>query len=166
MALAALNNQQYEQLLAFRVTLRRFLRWSKEQVAAVGLTPAQHQLLLVVRGRPDPRGPTIGEVASDLLIRHHSAVQLADRVEALGLIRRRRDEDDRRVVRLRLTRAGERRVAAISAAHLEQIRRLAAAAAAVARPDAAEVAKRQHADDDGCLPGERLGHSTCESACP
>ena len=131
-----MNDQQYEQLLAFRVRLRGFLRWSQEQAAAAGLTPAQHQLLLVVRGRPDSRGPTIGEVASDLLIRHHSAVQLADRVELLGLIRRRRGDGDRRVVRLRLTRAGERRVAALSAAHLEEIQRLAAAAAAVAGPDA------------------------------
>lgn len=152
--MAALNDQQYEQLLAFRVRLRRFLRWSQEQATAAGLTPAQHQLLLVVRGRPDPRGPTIGEVASDLLIRHHSAVQLADRVEALGLIRRRRGDGDRRVVRLQLTRAGERRVAALSAAHLEEIQRLAAAAAAVAGPDAAETAKRQHAADES-EPGPR-----------
>lgn len=143
--MAALTNEQYERLLAFRIRLRRFLRWSQEQAAAAGLTPAQHQLLLVVRGHPDPRGPTIGEVAADLLIRHHSAVQLADRVEALGLIRRRRGDDDRRVVRLELTRAGERRVATLSAAHLEEIQRLAAAAAAVARADAAETTARPRA---------------------
>jgi DNA-binding MarR family transcriptional regulator len=151
--MAALSDQQYEQLLAFRVRLRRFLRWSQEQAAAVGLTPAQHQLLLVVRGHPDPRGPTIGEVASDLLIRHHSAVQLADRVEALGLIRRRRSDDDRRVVRLQLTRAGERRVAVLSAAHLEEMPRLAAAAAAVAELNAAEAAEQQHAGRNGLGPG-------------
>jgi DNA-binding MarR family transcriptional regulator len=144
-----MNDQQYEQLLAFRVRLRRFLHWSQEQAAAAGLTPAQHQLLLAVRGRPDPRGPTIGEVAADLLIRHHSAVQLADRVETLGLIRRRRGDGDRRVVRLQLTPAGERRVAVLSAAHLEQIQRLAAAAAAVARPGMLEAAKPHHTTDKG-----------------
>ena len=77
-----------------------------------------------MRGHPDPAGPTIGEVAGALLTRHHSAVQLADRVEAMGLIRRRRDDDDRRVVRLRLTPAGRRRVAALSGIHLEELRRL------------------------------------------
>jgi DNA-binding MarR family transcriptional regulator len=147
--LAALDSQQYEQLLAFRVRLRRFLRWSQEQAAAVGLTPAQHQLLLVVRGHPDPRGPTIGEVASDLLIRHHSAVQLADRVEALGLIRRRRGDADRRVVRLQLTRAGERRMAALSAVHLQEIQRLAAV---VVRANTVD-AERQHAAHDRLEPG-------------
>jgi DNA-binding MarR family transcriptional regulator len=97
----------------------------------VGLTAAQQQLLLVVRAHPDLRGPTVGEVAARLLVRHQSAVQLADRVEALGLIRRRRSDPDRRVVRLQLTPAGRRRVAAMHAAHLEELGRLAALARAV-----------------------------------
>jgi hypothetical protein len=51
----ALDQAQYERLLRFRTGLRRFLRWSAEQAATAGLTPAQHQLLLAVRGHPDPR---------------------------------------------------------------------------------------------------------------
>jgi DNA-binding MarR family transcriptional regulator len=124
------------------VALRRFLRWSQDQAATAGLTPAQHELLLVLRLHPDPRGPTIGELAASLLVRHHSAVQLADRVEALGLVRRRRDADDRRLVRLRLTPAGERRVADLAAAHLEELRRLAALAAVTAGP-AGAVSRRR-----------------------
>ena len=127
------------------MALRRFLRWSQEQAAAAGLTPAQHELLLVLRIHPDPRGPTIGELASCLLVRHHSAVQLADRAEALGLIRRRRDDEDRRLVRVRLTPAGSRRVAALGAAHLEELRRLASlatAVAAVSRPRTAARGRR------------------------
>jgi DNA-binding MarR family transcriptional regulator len=127
-----LDDREYRQLLAFRVGLRRFLRWSREQAAAAGLTPAQHELLLVLRIHPDPRGPTIGELASYLLVRHHSAVQLADRAEALGLIRRRRDDDDRRLVRVRLTPAGSRRVAGLGTAHLEELRRLASLAGTIA----------------------------------
>jgi DNA-binding MarR family transcriptional regulator len=121
---AGLSDHQYASLLAFRVGLRRFLHWSERAAAANGLTPAQHQLLLAVRGHPDPAGPTVGEVAAALLTRHHSAVQLADRVEAMGLIQRRRDDDDRRVVRLTLTAAGRERVAALSGIHLEELRRL------------------------------------------
>jgi DNA-binding MarR family transcriptional regulator len=75
----ALNQAQYERLLRFRTGLRRFLRWSAEQAALAGLTPAQHQLLLAVRGHPEPQGPTIRDVAGYLLLRHHSAVELVDR---------------------------------------------------------------------------------------
>lgn len=131
----------YENLLASRVALQRFLRWSQEQAAVAGLTTAQHQLLLVLRIHPDPPSPTIGELASYLLIRHHSAVQLADRVEVLGLVRRHRDDDGRRLVRLQLTPAGARRRAALGAAHLEEPRRPASLATAAAGLDAAAGAE-------------------------
>jgi DNA-binding MarR family transcriptional regulator len=113
-------------LLAFRVGLRRFLRWSEVQAARVGLTPAQHQLLLAIRGHPDPRGPSVGELAGYLCTRHHSVVQLIDRTEQLGLVTRNREDDqDRRVVRLTLTTVGEQKLAQLSAAHLEELHRLA-----------------------------------------
>lgn len=113
----------YRRLLEFRTGLRRFLHWSEQQAATVGLTPAQHQLLLAVRGHHDPAGPTIGEVADALLLRHHSAVGLIDRAEATGLVRRVRDGDDHRIVRLRLTAMGARRVAQLSEAHLAELAR-------------------------------------------
>ncbi|HKF00319.1 MAG TPA: MarR family winged helix-turn-helix transcriptional regulator [Actinomycetes bacterium] len=119
------TDTDYRNLLAFRTQLRRFNRWSEEQAAAAGLTHAQHQLLVAVRGHPDPRGPTIGEIAGYLLIRHHSAVQLVDRVQALGLVARLPDRDDQRVVRIGLTAAGDERVHALTALHLEELRRLA-----------------------------------------
>lgn len=113
----------YRKLLEFRTGLRRFLHWSEEQAAAVGLTPAQHQLLLAIRGHPDPRGPTIGDVAESLLLRHHSAVGLVDRAEASGLVHRIRDDQDHRVVRLRLTRLGSRRLAQLTEAHVIEVAR-------------------------------------------
>ena len=60
----------YRALLAFRTALRRFNRWSEAQAEAAGLTAAQHQLLLAVKGHDDSRGPTIGDVAEHLLLRH------------------------------------------------------------------------------------------------
>jgi len=120
-----LDDDVYQRLLALRTGLRRFLRWSEAQATATGLTPAQHQLLLAVRGHPDRRGPTIGDVAEVLLLRHHSAVGLVDRAERAGLVRRVADDGDHRLVRLQLTALGAERLEALSALHVEELRRLA-----------------------------------------
>jgi DNA-binding MarR family transcriptional regulator len=120
-----LSDADYQRLLAFRTQLRRFDQWSARRARDSGLTHAQHQLLLAIRGHPDGRGPTIGEVAEYLLVRHHTAVELANRTQELGDISRSRDGDDRRVVRLRLTAKGKRRIQSLSAAHLEELRQLA-----------------------------------------
>ena len=122
-----LTNREFRNLLEFRTSLRRFNRWSEAQAARVGLTHAQHQLLLVVKGHPDERGPTIGDVAEHLLLRHHSAVELANRVAQLGLVERVRDADDGRVVRLRLTPEGETRIAELTELHIAELARLAPA---------------------------------------
>lgn len=119
-----LPDETYTRLLALRTGLRRFLRWSEQRAAAAGLTAAQHQLLLAIRGHPDPRGPTMGEVAEYLLLRHHSTVGLVDRADAAGLVFRERDQDDHRVVRLHLAPAGAECLEALSALHLQELERL------------------------------------------
>jgi DNA-binding MarR family transcriptional regulator len=119
-----LTDRDYERLLLFRTELRRFLRWSEDQAATVGLTAAQHQLLLAVRGHGGALAPTIGDVADSLLLQHHSATGLADRTVAAGWLRRTRDRDDQRVVRLALTAAGSRVLARLSALHLAELSRL------------------------------------------
>jgi uncharacterized protein YeaO (DUF488 family)/DNA-binding MarR family transcriptional regulator len=121
----SLPDDSYTRLLALRTGLRHFERWSEQQAQAAGLTPAQHQLLLAVRGHGDPRGPTIGEVADYLLLRHHSTVGLVDRADAAGLVTRTRDLEDHRVVRIQLTRVGAKRLEALSTLHLEELERLA-----------------------------------------
>jgi len=119
------TDAEYRRLLAFRTNLRRFLHWSEEQAHEAGLTPAQHQLLLAIRGHDDERGPTIRDVAAALLLRHNSAVGLVDRAFDAGLVTRHVDPDDHRVVRLRLTQAGARKLRTLSRVHLEELRRLA-----------------------------------------
>jgi DNA-binding MarR family transcriptional regulator len=121
----ALSNAAYARLLALRTGLRHFERWSERQARAAGLTPAQHQLLLAIRGHGDQPAPTIGEVADYLLLRHHSVVGLVDRAEAAGLVYRLRDDEDHRIVRLYLTEAGAARLEDLSALHLEELDRLA-----------------------------------------
>ena len=117
-----LHDGDYDKLLAFRDGLRRFTHWSEDQAKSVGLTGSQHQLLLAIRGHGSQ--PSVRDVASHLLLRHHSAVELVDRAVAAGLVARMGDPDDQRVVRLRLTTAGEAKVQALAAAHLEELSRL------------------------------------------
>ena len=117
-----LEQGHHERLLDFRTGLRRFLRWSADQAATAGVTPAQHQLLLAIRGHPDPAAPTIREMAGYLLVRHHSAVELVDRAGAAGLVERRQDGDDLRAVRLCLAADGADRLARLSALDLEELR--------------------------------------------
>jgi DNA-binding MarR family transcriptional regulator len=119
------SDDDYRRLLGFRTGLRRFMRWSERQAQAAGLTPRQHQLLLAVRGHTDPRGPTVGDVANHLLLRHNSAVELIDRAETAGLVNRRPDADNQSVMRLHLTDKGARQLEALSELHLEELAHLA-----------------------------------------
>jgi DNA-binding MarR family transcriptional regulator len=126
----------YASLLAFRTSLRRFLHWSEEQARAAGLTPAQHQLLLAVKGHRGDQPPTVGDLADYLLLRHHSTVELIDRAEASDLVERWRDPSDARVIRIRLTATAEKRLSQLSAAHLAELRRLAPVLAHLVTNDA------------------------------
>src|SRR5438067_2563282 len=123
MSAHGLTDGDYERALAYRDSLRRFLHWSEQQAMDAGITPAQHQLLLAIRGHRG-RPPTIGDIAEHLLVRHHSVVGLVDRAERAGLVQRRVDARDHRVVRLRLTEKGSRRLAKLVASHLEELERL------------------------------------------
>ncbi|HUV11158.1 MAG TPA: MarR family winged helix-turn-helix transcriptional regulator [Acidimicrobiia bacterium] len=121
----ALSDEDYQRLLAFRTGLRRYLHWAEECAADAGITPAQHQLLLAVRGRAEPGDPTVSDLAAELILRHHSVVELVDRAEAAGLVRRRPDRDDHRVVRVALTNRGTRRLRKVAVQHLEELARTA-----------------------------------------
>ena len=116
-----LTDTEFEQLLALRTGLRRFLRWSEEQARVAGVTPAQHQLLLAVRGHQSPQGPTIGEVAGYLLLRPHSASELIDRAVASGLITRSADPSNASIVRVALTALGTEKLSDLSAVHLQEL---------------------------------------------
>ena len=120
-----LTQQDFERLLEFRVTLRRFQRWSEDQAQAAGLTHVQHQLLVAIKGHPGGEPPTVGDLAGYLLLRPHSAVELVDRAELAGLVERTRDPADGRVVRVRLTPEGDQILHRLTRAHLERLYELA-----------------------------------------
>lgn len=120
-----LTSEDYEDLLAFRASLRRFQHWSEQKAREAGLTPAQHQLLLAIKGHPHGNGPTISDLAGYLLLRHHSTVELVDRAQDAGLVQRFGDDGDGRVIRVRLTADGESRLSQLTPAHLDELEQLA-----------------------------------------
>ena len=119
------TRRDYERLLAFRVGLRGFQRWSEDQAQAVGITHVQHQLLVAIKGHPGRQLPTVGDLAGYLQLRPHSAVELVDRAEAADLVERVADPDDGRIVRVGLTRPGDELVARLTPAHLDRLHQLA-----------------------------------------
>ena len=118
-----LHDDDYAALANFRAALRKFMAFSEAKAAEVGLTPQQHQALLAIRGAK-PELATIGYIADRLILRPHTASELVNRLEALGLIARRADEEDRRKTRLVLTSRASGVLAILSAAHRDEIRRI------------------------------------------
>lgn len=120
---ATLSPGDYSALGEFRYRIRRFLHFSEMAAREEGLEPQQHQLLLAVRSLEQAEElPTIGALADHLLIRHHSAVGLIDRMEERGLIERVRGTDDRRQVKVRLTPRGQEKLTRLSVIHREELR--------------------------------------------
>ena len=117
-----LTIREFRELAEFRYQIRRFLRFSEDQAHANGIEPQQHQLLLAIKGLPDGAKPTIGELASRMLIRHHSAVELVNRLTDHGAVERVVAEADHREVLVRLTKKGEALLHSLSVAHHEELR--------------------------------------------
>ena len=121
LAAGDLADADYRSLADFRLQIRRFLHFSEEAARSAGMEPQQHQFLLTVRALTGSRGPTVGEIAGHLLIRHHSAVGLADRLVEHGLVERVRGDGDRRQVRIRLTAQGENTITRLSSIHRAEL---------------------------------------------
>lgn len=116
------DSVDYETLAQFRYELRKFQAFSKVAASKAGLTPQQHQALLAIRGFSSREPVSVGKLAEFLLIRHHTAVELMDRMTKLGLLSRIVDEADGRRVLVNLTKEGERRLQRLSKTHLEELR--------------------------------------------
>ncbi len=119
-----LTKAEYEMLAALRFALRQFLRFSEEAAQTENLTPQQHQTLLAIKGFPGRDTVNVSELAERLQLRHHSAVELIDRLENEALVKRKPDESDGRKVVIGLTARGERVLEKLSEAHREQLRRI------------------------------------------
>jgi DNA-binding MarR family transcriptional regulator len=119
-----LTDEDYRALAEFRYQIRRFLHFSESAARSAGLNPQHHQLLLALKGIPDGTPPTVNEIAARLHIRHHSAVELTNRLTLRGLIRKKQDRVDRRRVLLDITPRGNavlRKLSLIHRAQLESV---------------------------------------------
>ena len=119
-----ISQADYQRLSEFRYLIRRFLEFSQTKANEAGLTPRQHQALLAIKGFPDGGPVTVGDLAERLRVRHHSAVELVDRLSEAGLVIRHQDKDDQRRVFLKLTEHAENRLAELSAVHLDELERI------------------------------------------
>ena len=121
----ALKKAEFERLAVFRYKLREFLAFSEKASAALGLTQQQYQALLAMRAHPGPDPLTISDLASQMLIKHHSAVGMVNRLEQQGIVRREGAGADRRKVAIRLTERGARVFVQLASAHWGELRRIA-----------------------------------------
>ena len=117
-----LTLSDYQALAEFRYQIRKFLRFSERAVRAAGIEAGQYQLMLAIKGMPQGVRPRIRELANRLQIQHHSAVELINRLEAGGCVRRVRGQDDRREVLLALTPKGEKVLGELAMHHHEELR--------------------------------------------
>lgn len=98
----------YQAMAEFRYQIRKFLHFSEQAVQGAGLERGQYQLMLAIKGMPDDLRPRIRDIADRMHIQHHSAVELINRLEAGGYVRRERTAEDKREVLLALTQKGEK----------------------------------------------------------
>lgn len=116
-----LDPARYRALAEFRNRLRHFLQFSDRAARSAGIEPQQHQLMLAIKGLPEGARPTIRELAGRLLIKHHSTVELINRLERRGAVVRTQSSDDAREVLIKLTRGGEALLRRLSIAHREEL---------------------------------------------
>jgi DNA-binding MarR family transcriptional regulator len=111
----------YRQLAEFRYRIREFLHFSEEAARVSGIEPQQHQLLLAIKGLPEATRPTVTALSSRLCLRHHSTVELIDRLVDRGAVTRRHSEEDRREVLVELTSHGEHLLHSLSLLHWQEL---------------------------------------------
>lgn len=117
------SQQDFVTLAEFRHALRVFQRFSEDAARSAGVTPAQHQLLLAVKGWPRPESPSVSDIAERLQLRNHSTVELVRRAEQAGLVTTHADTADHRRQLVEVTEHGEQLLASLSALHRDELRR-------------------------------------------
>ena len=119
-----ISKAEYEKLASFRYALRQFQRFSETAAREAGITPQQHQALLAIAGHPDGEQVMMSALAEHLQLRHHTTVELINRMAAQELVVREPGVEDRRYVFVPLTRQGHDVLARLSVAHREELKRI------------------------------------------
>jgi DNA-binding MarR family transcriptional regulator len=113
---------EYRALAELRYQIRHFIREGDAQARAAGLEPQQYLILLAIRGLPKNKEATIQTLAERLALKHHSTVELIDRLEAHGYVRRSRSRNDRRRVLVSLLPRGERLLEQVARNRISELR--------------------------------------------
>jgi DNA-binding MarR family transcriptional regulator len=121
-----ITTAEYRALAELRYRIRLFLREGDAAARTAGLEPQQYLMLLAIRGLPEGVEATIRTLAERLALKHHSAVELLDRLEVHGLVRRSRSRDDRRRVMVSLMPRGERMLAEVVRQRISELRGMGA----------------------------------------
>ncbi len=121
-----LSDPDYIALATFRHALRVFLRFSEDAARQAGVTPAQHQLLLAIKGWAGPDPASISDLADQLQLKHHSTVELVGRAAEAGLVSTSTDPGDGRRQLPLLTAQGDALLSSLSVMHRDELRRFRA----------------------------------------
>lgn len=124
-----ITTAEYQALAELRYRIRKFVGEGDAASRAAGLEPQQYLLLLAIRGLPEGEAATIRTLADRLALKHHSAVELIDRLEAHGYVRRNRSRDDRRRVLVALLPRGEKLLERVARDRIGELRARGAALA-------------------------------------
>jgi DNA-binding MarR family transcriptional regulator len=111
----------YRKLAEFRHQIRKFLHVSEQAARAHGIEPQQHQLMLAIKGLPEGARPTVTTLALRLCLKHHSAVELVNRLVERGVAVRRQSQEDRREVLVELTPLGEEILEKLKDLHFQEL---------------------------------------------
>jgi DNA-binding MarR family transcriptional regulator len=117
-----ITESEYRALAELRHRIRRFLQEGDASAKQAGLEPQQYLLLLAIRGLPSGHEATISALAERLSLRHHSTVELIDRMEARGYVKRMRGTEDRRQVLVSLQPRGERLLEKVALQRIIELR--------------------------------------------
>jgi len=116
-----LTIEDYRSLAEFRSQLRSYVKFGERLARESNLAPRQYEMLVALKGLSSELRPRMSQLAERLQIQHHRVAELADRMEEVGLVRRKRDNSDRRVVLLLLTAAGEKIIRELVVAHRKEL---------------------------------------------
>jgi DNA-binding MarR family transcriptional regulator len=122
-----ITTAEYRALAELRYRIRKFVREGDAVARSAGLEPQQYLLLLAIRGMPEGEEPTIRSLAERLALKHQSTVELIDRLEAHGYVRRTRSRDDRRRVLVSLLPRGEQLLEVVAQQRISELRSSGAA---------------------------------------
>lgn len=117
-----ITESEYAALAELRHLIRRFVQEGDSTARQAGLEPQQYLLLLAIRGLPERQEASIRTIADRLSLRHHSTVELIDRMEARGYVKRMRGREDRRQVLISLQPRGEKLLEKVVAQRIIELR--------------------------------------------